>query len=176
MSDGVAVWGAGTGTVGAVSGILALGWQIYSWMARRRASVRVEISTYASAYRTVLDINQFINEVLLRVINRSEHPITVITVGVVSQDRPIRDFTIANPMSPTMPANIAPNAALDIILPFRTVSSAVALSRRTRGWVRLTTGERFQSRQTQVIPRGAAWYEDNLRARRHGPSAPATRE
>jgi hypothetical protein len=107
-----------------------------------------------------------VESVMIRVTNESNFPIRVVNAGLILQELSKGEMTFGQLLNGPLPKDFAPHQTRNILIPYEDARRAVALSRPVRAWLRLTSNERFVSKEVQLIPKRAAAYEENLVPRR----------
>jgi hypothetical protein len=132
--------------VGAVTGVLGLGWQIYTWFQERRPKVRVKLAT---AYLTGPNLKVLSLTVL------NDYAIRVNSTGVVAQDGSRNDLVFLR----QIPGASLPGAvpAHDEGLSFLEIDAAeqagISVFRPLTAWANVASIGRVESESTTLMRR-----------------------
>ena len=164
VTTGLAIWGAFTGTLAVALAAWALIWQMRTRHEAPHPNLRVELCLMADKpYLFTGGVGDYI---LIQVTNLGPLPVRVVAAGILPQTPNKPEFSfrpIAAPEAADLPHDVQPQKGMSILLEYQSVRRVIALSKPAVGWVRTDTGQRFDSPRTQVVHRGAADYEADLK-------------
>jgi len=156
----LAVWGAITGT-------LAVGWQIWGRRRAPRPNLKVELGMMADKH-LMFGHGGITDAVLIQVTNQGPLSVKIVGAGFVSQDSAKRRLHFVG-YGVELPQEVGPQHGLPILIEYEGARKAIALSMPVQAWVRTDTDQEFLSPAIQVIRPGATGYEDNLKPTMYKP-------
>jgi len=134
----------------ATASTVALGWQVFTWRRSRSTRVKVEARMAMVGGPSPETI------VAVTAVNRSEHPVRVDSAGLMLQDGSRRDLPVMHLPAHDrgLPGTVAPRDSATAHLHIQSVEAAgIDVYRPITAFVWLSTGERVESKPTQLMRR-----------------------
>jgi len=144
----VALIGAITGSIGAITGIAALVWQAFTW--RRSTHIVKVVTTWA--YMVYGDEMESLPYISINASNRGSGAVSIVMWWLRFPDGgnviQMKDL----PMNGRLPYRLEGGASVLFAMPvadvFARAKERDTSPRRMRGWVQLATGQRVRARRT----------------------------
>ena len=148
LTVAVALIGAITGSIGAITGIAALVWQAFTW---RRSTHNVKVTT-TWAYMVHGDEMESLPYVSVNASNRGSGAVSIVMWGLRFPDGGNAIQLEDLPMNGRLPHRLEGGASATFLMPvagvFGNAKERNTDPRRLRGWVQLATGQRVRARRT----------------------------
>ncbi len=138
--------------VSALVGVGALGWKVYTWHHAGHPHLEVEIANAFPTYGPNVELGKWCLSVTA--VNRGDHPVHVSSAGFMLPNGDESSLVILRPPYPgALPASVQPRDSGHTWIERKAIedSGVPIVNQPMVGWVRLSTGERFESNPRVLV-------------------------
>ncbi len=136
MADFFGVWGSITGT-------LALGFNVFQWWKKGRATLKLS-ATYMDSYDPVSK-KRAPGYLGLKVVNRSEHEVKLTNMSFFRKSMPKEGVWVAKWVAANLPRDLKPHEATEIRIPYDEAEAAGTTKEPVKFHISISTDESFES-------------------------------